>query len=361
MHVHEKPTEKILMWLQRLIDMIGNRLFDFSLPPDKPVDFLGVMYACPSTEPECSNFVLEAFLEDYRTLLWLTYRKDFEPLLDKDNQSTGISSDGGWGCSIRASQMLVAQALSYIVHGRNRRAIDSSIASLFMDMFNAPLSIHRMVHAGHVRFGKRPSEWFGPTTGARAIEDLVNASASEFKNRGLGNIKCVSFDGGEIISSKVVDLLNQSGENLSGVVVLLTHRLGLEAFNFARYKGTIQSLFSHPFFQGLSSGESIASAYYFFAASDDHLFYLDPHTVQPAFIDECNLEQLPPQPKPLKMRWQRLNPSMTMGFAVKTVDEWKSLCDYLLRIDRELFDVTEKQREIPQFSDEIDDEVILIS
>ncbi len=354
-------AEKNQMWLQRLIDMIGNRLFDFSLPVDKPVDFLGVMYAGSGSDTECNNAVLEAFLDDYRTLLWLTYRRDFEPLVDKDGQSTGITSDAGWGCSIRASQMLVAQSLLYIFNGRNRDTVDQRIASLFMDTLEAPLSIHRMVRTGHCRFGKRPSEWFGPTTGARAIESLINESGADFKKQGLRNPRCVSFDGGEIVSCEVLRLLNEPNNEPEGVIVLLTHRLGLDSFNFARYKGTIQSLFSHPFFQGLSSGESIASAYYFFAVTDDHLFYLDPHTVQPAFAKGCDLERVPPQPRPLKMRWQRLNPSMTMGFVVKSIDEWRLLCDYLVKIDRELFDVTEQQRVIPQFSDEVDDEMILIS
>ena len=347
------------------MDTIGNRWFDVSLPLDKPVDFLGVMYASPSTDVECGKLVLEAFIEDFRKLLWLTYRNGFDPLLDKEQIPTGITTDAGWGCSIRVSQMLVAQSILYCLEGRNRASINGSVASLFMDSFSAPLSIHRMVHAGHARFGKRPSEWFGPTTGARAIEELINACSKEFKERGLGILKSVSFDGGEIVSSRVSHLLKVGDIGVEGVIVLLTHRLGLEAFNYARYKGTIQSLFAHPFFQGLSSGESIASAYYFFAASDDHLFYLDPHTVQPAFVDGSSQDSVPPQPKPLKMRWQRLNPSMTMGFVVRSIDEWKSLCDYLIKIDRELFDVTENQRDVTRFVDTVcddeTDEIVLIS
>jgi cysteine protease ATG4 len=345
----------ISMWIQRLMDTLGNRWFEFSLPPDKAVDFLGVMYGSPSSDPETAKLVLEAFLEDFRSLLWLTYRTDFEPLIDKDGRSTGITSDAGWGCSIRVSQMLMAQSLLYLKHGRNRKTIDLKIASLFQDSIEAPLSIHRMVQAGHSRFGKKPPEWFGPTTGARTIEDLVNR---------VPNLhgRCVSFDGGEIISSLVTDLFQNECED-GGVIVLLTHRLGLESFNYARYKGTIQSLFSHPFFQGVSSGESIASAYYFFAASDDHLYYLDPHTVQPALLPDSLGTNLIPQPKPLKMRWQRLNPSMTMGFAVRSEIEWRALCDYLIKIDRELFDVVEHRRETPKFTDISDetDQLVLIS
>ena len=342
------------MWIQRLMDTLGNRWFEFSLPADKPVDFLGVMYASSGNDCETNQLVLKAFLEDFRSLVWLSYRRDFEPLVDKDGVSTGITSDGGWGCSVRVTQMLICESLHFLKYGRNRTQVDPKLVELFKDELEAPLSIHRIVQAGHARFGKKPSEWFGPTTGARTIENLINSEISK--------VKCVSFDGGEIVSSKVAELFGDDS-TLEGVVVLLTHRLGLDSFNFARYKGTIQTLFSHPFFQGLSSGESIASAYYFFAASDDYLYYLDPHTVQDALVGEAFSEQLNPQPKPLKMRWQRLNPSMTMGFAVRSLSEWKSLCEYLTKIDRELFDVTEHRRETPKFTDISDetDNVVLIS
>ncbi len=346
------------MWFERLMDTINNHWFDFALPKDKPVDFLGVMYASPSSDSEASLVVQDAFIGDFRSRIWLTYRRDFASLVDKDGVSTGITSDAGWGCSIRATQMLVAQCLMSYKLGRNWRTNETSneekrilecIVSIFHDTVEAPLSIHRMVQTGHARFGKKPSEWFGPTTGARTIESLIN---SEFSNE----IGAISFDACEIISSEVTDLLSAN----KCVIVLLTHRLGLDTFNHARYQGTIQSLFAHPLFQGLSSGESIASAYYFFAASDDYLFYLDPHTVQPALVKG---QELTPQPKPLRMRWTRLNPSMTMGFMVQSNEQWKALCTYFLKIDRELFDIIEHRRETPKFTDVSDetDEVVLIS
>ena len=343
------------------MDTISNTWFEFALPKDKAVDFLGVMYATPSSDPEAAQYVMEAFIEDFRSRIWLTYRRDFPSLIDKDGNETGITSDAGWGCSIRATQMLIAQCLLTQALGRNWRFESASEAEkkkleilvrLFLDSVDAPLSIHRMVQVGHGRFGKKPSEWFGPTTGARTIEGLVNNEIAERMQIG-----CISFDGGEIVSSQVTELFDKS----NAVIVLLTHRLGLDSFNYARYQGTIQSLFAHPFFQGLSSGESIASAYYFFAASDEHLFYLDPHTVQPALIEPTHLTS---QPRPLKMRWQRLNPSMTMGFLVQSREEWESLCTYLTKIDRELFDIIQVRRETPKFTDiseETDDQVVLIS
>ena len=341
------------------MDTLSNYMFDFSLPVDKSVDMLGVMYASPSDDSEAAAAVLTEFVNDFDSKIWLSYRTDFPSLCDKNRESVEIISDAGWGCSIRVTQMLIAQSLVYLSLGRDWRLSSGvgmeeyqRIVALFLDDLSAPLSIHNMVRLGHQMFNKRPSEWFGPTSGARVIDSLI-ASAPESQLAGVG---CITFDGGEIYSPEVVEALHGK----RGLMVLMTHRIGIDSIDLARYKGTILSLFACPFFQGLSSGESIVSAYFFVAASDEWLYYLDPHTVQPALtVDQWRPN---PQPKPLKMRWQRLNPSLTFGFAVKSAEEWTQLSDYLRRLDAGLFEISEKPREERRYSVEMteeDDMVIL--
>lgn len=340
-------------WLLRLMDSISNHWFEFALPVNQTVDFLSIMYATPSRkeDPETENLVMQAFLDDFRSRTWITYRSNFPSLLDKNGCEVAIYSDAGWGCSVRATQMLVAQSLINLEFGREWRLSGASPAELeryksiianFKDDSSAPLSIHQIVSLGHSRFGKRPSEWFGPTTSARAAEELINRASSRI---GMASIV---FDSGEMYTSEVVGLFNVE-KNSKGILVMVSHRLGLDSFNLARYKGTIHSLFSNPFFQGLSSGESMVSAYYFFAACEEYLFYLDPHTVQEAFVDSESIEAVraafPSQPKPLRMRWSRLNPSLTMGFVVKSPNEWDQLSQYLSKIDPELFEVFDKRKE----------------
>ena len=48
--------------------------------------------------------------------MWLSYRKDFKPLLIEKKEVQGqaiknLTSDCNWGCTIRATQMLVANTL----------------------------------------------------------------------------------------------------------------------------------------------------------------------------------------------------------------------------------------------------------
>ena len=311
------------MWISRLADTLSNYMFSFSVPVDKPVDFLGLMYSSPGGDSEGSRAVNEAFMDEFRSLIWLTYRCGFsESLTDKNGASVGIYSDAGWGCAIRVSQMLIAQCLrSTGVFSRD------SILRLFFDTREAPLSIHKMVEIGDSRFGKRPSDWFGPTTGARAISSLFNES-----NCCSDLMRCVVFDSGQIYKDEVVF-------GKEGVILILSHRLGLESLNLLRYKATIKSLFGLQFFQGIASGESYVSAYYFFAACDDYLYYLDPHTVQSALTDVHSHTH---QPRVLKMRWNRLNPSLSVGFVVKNSSEFDTLCDSLRKLN-DLFEINDSR------------------
>ena len=330
-------------WLSRLADSISNYMFAFTVPVEKQIDFLGILYSSPDSrvDAEGAKSVNEAFWEDFKTRIWLTYRKDFPSLLNKDGGTVGICSDSGWGCSIRATQMLLAQCLLTARLPREWRLGSAEkkelgefrkIVNLFLDLPEAPFSVHRLVAIGDELFGKRPSDWFGPTTGARAMTHLFNRYAEE-NQQVVSRLGAVTFDSGEIFTEEVQASLTTS---TGGVILFLTHRLGLDYFNQARYKTSIQKLFACQFFQGLSSGESVASAYYFFAACDEFLYYLDPHTVQPALV---SADALLSAPKPLRMRWSRLNPSLNMGFLVRNISEFNSLCEFLTGLDSELFEV----------------------
>lgn len=49
---------------------------------------------------------IEELRRSVSSCLWITYRKNFPSI-----GGTNLTSDKGWGCMIRAGQMLVAKAL----------------------------------------------------------------------------------------------------------------------------------------------------------------------------------------------------------------------------------------------------------
>lgn len=82
-----------------------------------------------------------AFLDDFESRIWLTYRSNFPPIPKSEDpnaspsmtlsvrlrsqlvESHGFTSDTGWGCMIRSGQSLLANALSILSLGRGMKQI----------------------------------------------------------------------------------------------------------------------------------------------------------------------------------------------------------------------------------------------
>src|SRR5690349_2577472 len=132
-----------------------------------------------SNDPSDGGWPL-AFLDDFETRIWMTYRSNFPPIpRSQDPAATsgmtfsvrlrnlaereGFSSDTGWGCMIRSGQSMLANALVMLQLGRDWRRRknqttrqEAKIVSLFADHPNAPFSIHRFVQHGASACGKHP-------------------------------------------------------------------------------------------------------------------------------------------------------------------------------------------------------------
>ena len=317
-------------YVHRVVDALYNML-PFRMPPEGAI-LLGRAY---SEDEE------EAFVQDFASRVLFTYRKDFPMALP--GEGSAVTSDAGWGCSIRVAQMQLAECL---VHARVSAlpvgsvragqaqavaAAKSAVVELFQDTAQAPFSIHRFVEMGARRLGKTTTtQWFGPTSAAQAAAMIAADAVVPQASGGLPRILC--FEDGVIYEDEVRDAVGGGG-----CVFFVCKKLGLDYFNVERYKQSIYKTFMVPCFRGLASGESTTSAYFFVATSEDSLYFLDPHiAVQSAHLGATGGKFF--QDKILRIPWSRLNASMTLAFLVTSATEFEDLMTKLRDIDAELFE-----------------------
>jgi cysteine protease ATG4 len=187
-----------------------------------------------------------AFLDDFESRIWMTYRSGFAAIQKSHDPkatsamsfrvrmqnlaSPGFTSDTGFGCMIRSGQCILANALQMLRLGRDWRYQEKpdvkehhEILSLFADDPKAPFSIHRFVEHGAAVCGKYPGEWFGPSAAARCIQDLVN----KYKEAGLRVY--VSGDGADVYEDKLkqVAVDDDDGE-WHPTLILVGTRLGID-------------------------------------------------------------------------------------------------------------------------------------
>ena len=324
------PLYRLTMYWYRLTESVANWL-PFRMPADG-ITILGTTY-----EEEQA----EMFVRDFGSRISFTYRRDFTPLDDQFQPTDGsptsrFVSDAGWGCTIRAAQSLLAECLIARIHGYKRSftPLDqgtTDVIAKFADRPEAPLSIHRFIDRGQEMFGKRIPEWYGPTSAAQVFGRLFAEQPED-----VDGVKMVVFGDGTIYLDQMQQTLQEAP---NGVIIAVSVRLSLTVFDESRYKSTLLALFQNKYFRGIAGGEGISAAYYFPAASNDNLYYLDPHLlVQQAMQTPEQAGNVVTQDWVLRMSWRRLNPSMTLGFFVANQEEWLELVDGLKQLPVGIFE-----------------------
>lgn len=186
-----------------------------------------------------------AFLDDFESRIWMTYRSGFAPIQKSQDPratanmsfrvrmqnlaSPGFTSDTGFGCMIRSGQCILANALQMLRLGRDWRwqhhtadPAHCQILSLFADDPRAPFSIHRFVEHGAAVCGKYPGEWFGPSAAARCIQDLANKHAE------AGLKVYVSGDGADVYEDKLRQMAVDDDGHWQPTLILVGTRLGID-------------------------------------------------------------------------------------------------------------------------------------
>jgi cysteine protease ATG4 len=114
------------------------------------------------------------------SLYWFSYRSLFPPL-----PPYPITTDAGWGCMLRASQMLLAEGIRRHARGRlwqpstaaRDDKFDESILTAFADQPSktCPFSIHALCRAG-LGHDKYPGEWVGPQAACHVLRDAIDVA-----------------------------------------------------------------------------------------------------------------------------------------------------------------------------------------
>ncbi|KAL2241298.1 UNVERIFIED_CONTAM: Cysteine protease ATG4 [Sesamum indicum] len=284
-----------------------------------------------------------AFVEDFSSRLLFTYRKGFSPIGD-----TKYTSDVYWGCMLRSSQMLVAQAFLFHKLGRSWRKspdkqLDPSyleILHLFGDDEDSPCSIHNLLQAGGT-YGLAPGSWVGPYAMCRTWESLVRNKREEIGNGILSSMIAVYVvsgdDDGERGGAPVLcieDIARLCSKCSGGqcdwapILLMVPLVLGLEKIN-PRYLPLLSATFTFPQSLGLLGGKPGASTY-IVGVQDEKAFYLDPHDVQQ--VAQVKMDDLDADTSSYHcnvvrhMPLESIDSSLAIGFYCRNKSDFDDFC-----------------------------------
>ncbi|VDL87396.1 unnamed protein product [Nippostrongylus brasiliensis] len=259
--------------------------------------FLGKFYAAEGSDTVVGlNFV--DFCRDYYTRLWITYRTGMPPLLDSE-----VTSDCGWGCMIRTTQMAFAQAIVTNRLGRGWRYFgpkpkllrDESlphiegdplynsqidIIKLFEDMPSAPLGIHRLLEIFVNEYDENPiGKWYTPSQVIFLFKSLMILHSRKALRTSASPLTCdlslmLANDGRVIVD----DAERECHYWSKRLLLFIPLRLGTNVVN-PIYTDHICQLLSQKTCLGLLGGRPDHSLY-FIGYYDNHVIYLDPHVAQ---------------------------------------------------------------------------------
>ncbi|XP_028804686.1 cysteine protease ATG4 isoform X1 [Neltuma alba] len=311
-----------------------------------------------------------AFEHDFMSKILMTYRKGFDSIGD-----SRYTSDVSWGCMIRSSQMLVAQALLFHKLGRSwrkplQKPLDReylNILRLFGDSEASPFSIHNLLHAGR-SYGLAVGSWVGPYAMCHAWEVLARSqrdandteeqplpmavyvvSGDEDGERGGAPVVCIED------AIKCCCEFSRGHADWTPLLLLVPLVLGLDKVN-PRYIPLLHSTFTFPQSLGILGGKPGASTY-IIGVQNEKAFYLDPHDVQQVVningddqevntsSYHCNgIRHIP---------LESIDPSLAIGFYCRDKDDFDDFCFRASKLADEsngapLFTVTPSRRSLRQ-------------
>lgn len=245
-------------------------------------------------------------------LIWCTYRANIAPIAP-----TAIRTDAGWGCMLRAGQMLLANALVRHVGGSPRRVLallDDSVD----DLDRAPFAVQHIARAGQ-RYGTAIGHWFGPQVLCSALRDLLSGCAAP-----LCDSLAVYLARDGVVYR---DELEAACEGRDSCLVLVPQRLGLNDVT-PTYVEQVRRALDSPFSCGIAGGRSNGARFFCGLVDADTVLFLDPHVVQSSVplldapdFDERSFHCDAPGAMPLR----HIDPSLAFAFYCRDAAQRRAL------------------------------------
>ncbi|NWZ13224.1 ATG4C protease, partial [Agelaius phoeniceus] len=326
---------------------------------------------------------VEEFRKDFISRIWLTYREEFPQI-----KGSALTTDCGWGCTLRTGQMLLAQGLMLHFLGRawvwpEALAMDScdseswpsstvrkltasleasltaerdprllarpparrdwdgtesrnelyhrKIISWFGDSPLAAFGLHQLIEYGK-KSGKMAGDWYGPAV----VAHILRKAVEEARDPELQGVTVYVAQDCTVYSSDVIDrqcsFVASGKAGTKAVIILVPVRLGGERTN-TDYLEFVKGILSLEYCVGIIGGRPKQS-YYFAGFQDDSLIYMDPHYCQ-SFVD-VSIKDFPLEsfhcPSPKKMSFKKMDPSCTIGFYCRTVQDFEKASEEITKM-----------------------------
>ncbi|XP_044466347.1 cysteine protease ATG4-like isoform X2 [Mangifera indica] len=366
--------------MRRILDRVLGPSRTGIISSTSDIWLLGVCYKISqeeSTSDVADSNGLVAFNQDFSSRILITYRKGFDTIGDSK-----FTSDVGWGCMLRSSQMLIAQALLFHRLGRSWRKSSQKpfdlkyleILHLFGDAEASPFSIHNLLQAGKA-YGLAAGSWVSPYAMCRTWESLARCKRKEISlncqplpmavyvvsgdeegEQGGAPVVCI-----EDVSKHCFEI-SKGDADWMPILLLVPLVLGLEKVN-PRFIPSLRVTFSFPQSLGIMGGKPGASTY-IVGVQEDCAFYLDPHDVQPVVIvnrDDLEVDTSSYHCDVVRhIQLNSIDPSLAIGFYCQDKDDFDDFCSRASKLADEsdgapLFTVTQTHKKPVNHGDVLDD------
>ena len=352
-----------------------NKIFDTSIPQEKA-----------------------KYEKKFSKIISVTYRSYFKPQKNIKNNKE-YTSDCGWGCMIRSSQMILCRGL-YKIFKYNLKQKDNltriivpfimennlkineteyfgmtnyidklkSLGKKDIIEIDPPFSIHKICILGEI-FGRTSGEWFSDYELPK-IYDIINSTFDIIPNLSIIHFnswvefeiilnRCFKEENlSDKIDNNIIENNNINNENkiiIDGKnyimekmgLIFISVRLGIEEVN-PDYFPSLKKLFDCKENIGFIGGKKNSnSASYFFGYYDNNLLFLDPHHNYPSIniLDNNNINTYINKVV-YKINLNSLKAGFTIGFVFRNIKEFNELLTYFRSLNYEkypCFTFTEKK------------------